>query len=367
LLGPDFVFETVLSASAAISTDGAIGGDLVLIGSGDPTLAIADLEELATAAVAAGLKSVSGRVIADARAFPEAGASDHWNWGDVGNAYGAGIYGLNIEHNRCTVRFNPGFAPGEPASFLGASIDLPGVQWTNLVGTGEEGSGDGVVIHSGPYSPLVTLRGTVPAGEPGFAVRGAIPDPPGVAAYLLDRALRARGVTLGAEPQTARITAAPEAPVRIAAHRSAPIRDFIPHLHAVSDNVEAQSLFLKMGGADAVRELWAKRGVEFAGLRLEDGSGLARASRIRPLDLARANHLTRRGPHGALFHESLSASRGGAVRSKGGAMSGVRADTGFFTREDGTELTYTIIANGLTKGADFWAFRDAVLDAVSSK
>jgi D-alanyl-D-alanine carboxypeptidase/D-alanyl-D-alanine-endopeptidase (penicillin-binding protein 4) len=310
---------------------------------------------------------VSGRVIADARAFPEAGASDHWNWGDVGNAYGAGIYGLNIEHNRFTVRFNPGAAVGEPAAFLGASLALPGVEWTNLVTTGEAGSGDGVVIHSGPYSPVVTLRGTVPAGDPRFAVRGAIPDPPAVAAFHLDRALRAKGVTLGAEPQTARVTAAPEAPVRIAAHQSPPIREIIPHLHAVSDNVEAQALFLKLGGTEAVRAHWQKRGVEFAGLRLEDGSGLARAARIRSLDLARIIHLTRRSTHGDLFRASLSSSHEGAVHSKGGAMSGVRADVGFFTIKDGEEVTFAIIANGLTKGADFWAFRDAVLEVISAE
>jgi D-alanyl-D-alanine carboxypeptidase len=47
-------------------------------------------------------------------------------------------------------------------------------------------------------------------------------------------------------------------------------------------------------------------------------------------------------------------------------MSGVRADVGFFTTANGDELTYAVIANGLARGADFRAFREAVLDSAAS-
>ena len=363
LLGPDLTFETTVAAAAEQTPEGVIQGDIVLIGSGDPTLSADDLESLAEAVAATGVKSISGRIIADASAFPEAGASDHWVWGDVGNGFGAGIYGLNIGHNRYAARFDPADELGQPAKFLGSTPELPGVSWTNLVTTGAAGSGDGVMIHSGPYAKTITLRGTVPAGEPGFTVNGAVPDPPALAAHFFDAALRKRGITIAAEAQTTRGMPPPRAPHRLASHKSKPISEIIPHLHAVSDNVEAQSLFLKMGGSDAVRQLWQKRGVTLSGLRMEDGSGLARATRIRPADLARVNFLARHGQTGELFHASLSSSRGGEVRSKGGAMSGVRADVGFLTTAEGKEFTYAVIANGLARGADFWGFRDAVLDA----
>jgi D-alanyl-D-alanine carboxypeptidase/D-alanyl-D-alanine-endopeptidase (penicillin-binding protein 4) len=365
-LGAEFAFETIVTAQAEVSSEGVLQGDLVLVGSGDPTLSAADLEKLADAVFATGLKTVSGGVIGDASAFPEAGASDHWNWGDVGNAFGAGVYGLNIDHNRYEARFESGAAVGDPARFLGSTPELPGVTWRSLVTTGPPGSGDGVMIHSGPYATTVTLRGTVPAGESEFTVGGAIPDPPALAALVFDRALRARGVTIAAEPKTTHGAATAPAVQQLASQRSAPLSKIVPHLHEVSDNVEAQALLLKLGGTRALREFWEGRGVRFAGLRLEDGSGLARASRIRPGDLARANYLARHGTAGEMFRESLSASRNGTVRSKTGAMSGVRAEVGFLTREDGTELTFAIIGNGLTQGAEFWTFRAAVLDVIAA-
>ena len=367
MLGSEFAFETIAAATSAVSAEGVVDGNLVLIGGGDPTLSSADLENLAEAVFTAGVKSITGGVIADASAFPEAAASDHWVWGDVGNAFGAGVFGLNVDHNRYEARFEPGANAGDPAAFLGASQELPGVTWTSFVTTGPPGSGDGVMIHSGPYASNITLRGTVPAGESGFTAGGSIPDPPALAAFLFDRSLRARGVSIGAAPRTTRGAAVETAPVRLAAHQSAPLKEIIPHLHEVSDNVEAQALFLKLGGAAALREFWETRGVRFAGVRIEDGSGLARASRIRPADLAHANFLARHSATGKTFFESLSQSRGGLVRSKTGAMSGVRAEVGFLSRESGSELTFAIIGNGLTSGANFWSFRDAVLDVLSTE
>ncbi|RYD39521.1 MAG: hypothetical protein EOP85_15790, partial [Verrucomicrobiaceae bacterium] len=156
----------------------------------------------------------------------------------------------------------------------------------------------------------------------------------------------------------------------LATHRSAPLPQIIDHLHRVSDNLESQCLFYMMGErkgfapAVALKQHWEGRGVEFSGLRLIDGSGLARAGMIRPLDLARINHLARRGVHGERFRQSLSVYLDGAVRSKLGAMSGVKTDVGFLTTSDGRELTYCLMANGLDTAVNFWPLREKLLRAV---
>jgi len=64
--------------------------------------------------------------------------------------------------------------------------------------TGPAGSGDQVVVYSQPYGRKVTLRGTVPAGEKGFTVGGAIPDPPALAVELLRARLEKAGVSFAA-------------------------------------------------------------------------------------------------------------------------------------------------------------------------
>jgi hypothetical protein len=79
--------------------------------------------------------------------------------------------------------------------------------------------------------------------------------------------------------------------------------------------------------AEVIREHWKARGLEFIGLRMEDGCGLARADFIRPFDLARLQLLAGKGPQGAAYKGSLLSRDG--LRWKGGAMSGIRTSTGY--------------------------------------
>jgi D-alanyl-D-alanine carboxypeptidase/D-alanyl-D-alanine-endopeptidase (penicillin-binding protein 4) len=368
LLGPDYRFETTLNGTAGFGEEGILEGNLVLTGSGDPTLSAADLETMAAEAVKAGLKQVSGMVLVDASVFPIRPANDHWNWGDIGNAYGAGAYGINVDHNRMMIRFTPGLKEGDRAPVAGTEPPVSGIQWTNHVATGPAGSGDRVVIYSEPYGRVVTLHGTVPAGEGEFAVSAAIPDPPALAAELVKAALVKAGVKVLEQGVSAQ-----GMPVALAVHRSATLPAMIEHLHRVSDNLEAQCLFLTMGrvrqadAATLLKSHWESRGVEFSGLRLIDGSGLARATMIRPVDLAKVNHLARRGAQGEVFRDSLKSYLGGAVRSKLGAMSGVRTEVGFLTLADGREFTFALMANGLDPALDFWPLRDRLLGELKEK
>lgn len=68
------------------------------------------------------MKRVQGRIIGDGSLFPGSLYDDFWNWGDIGNGYGSGVSGLNLEHNRTRVRFRAGMEAGARAT--GAS---PGV------------------------------------------------------------------------------------------------------------------------------------------------------------------------------------------------------------------------------------------------
>lgn len=362
ILGPDFRFTTTLKSTAPIEA-GVIRGDLVIVGGGDPMLAMADLQAWADELKTRGLSMITGRVRADARIFPGSLYGDFWNWGDIGNGYGSGVSGLNLNHNRYTLAFRAGESLGAPATLLGISVDVPDVDWSNEVTTGSKDSGDGVVIHGGEMTNVIHLRGTVPLGAEKFNVSGAAPDPARFATHCLTKMLAAQGIRIGktkidhAEPRH-----------ELLKHESPPLIDIVTSIHASSDNHETECVFrmlgLKAGKAPdvVIREHWRARGLDFTGLRMEDGCGLARADFIRPVDLARLQFLAGSGPQGARYKESLLTRDG--LRWKGGAMSGVRTCTGFVKGRSGVEHCYTLMINHHTDGKAASEFSRRMTDAM---
>jgi D-alanyl-D-alanine carboxypeptidase/D-alanyl-D-alanine-endopeptidase (penicillin-binding protein 4) len=198
-------------------------------------LAMADLQAWADELKKRGLRTLTGRIRGDARIFSGSLYGDFWNWGDIGNGYGSGVGGLNLNHNRYTLAIRAGETIGSPASLLGISVDVPDVDWRNEVTTGAKDSGDGVVIHGGEVTNVVHLRGTVPLGAEKFKVNGAVPDPVQFTTHHLAKMLAAQGIHIG----NAKTTDA-EAKLELLKHDSPPLLDIIKSIHATSDNHETE-------------------------------------------------------------------------------------------------------------------------------
>jgi serine-type D-Ala-D-Ala carboxypeptidase/endopeptidase (penicillin-binding protein 4) len=361
-LGPDFHFITELKSSAVIE-EGVIKGDLVVIGGGDPMLKMDDLKAWAVELKKRGLQRVTGGIRADTRFFSGSLYNDYWNWGDIGNGYGSGVSGLNLNHNRYIVMFRAGAAEGAPAELLGINLELPQTAWKNEVTTGPSDSGDGVVIHGGEIATAIHLRGTVPLGATRFQAKGAVPDPARFIEHHFRSLLAAEGIQV-----ESRSTGAGPAAHPLLKHESPALIDIIKSIHATSDNLETECVFRMLGlkqgkpPAEVIREHWKQRGLDLTGLRMEDGCGLARADFIRPLDLARLQYFAAVGPQGAAYKSSLLSE--GGLSWKGGAMSGVRSFTGYVKTKSGAEYFYALMMNHFTDGKAVSALSRQVMDAM---
>ncbi|MFT4550630.1 MAG: D-alanyl-D-alanine carboxypeptidase/D-alanyl-D-alanine-endopeptidase (penicillin-binding protein 4) [Verrucomicrobiales bacterium] len=351
ILGPDFRFETPLLADGPISETGELVGDLMMAGSGDPTLDTANLANWVVALREAGLKEISGGIVGDATYFPEEIAGEFWNWGDVGNGYGSPVAGLNLNRNRFKAVLRPADEAGAAAVLIDVSPAVPDVQWVTRV---RSGSVNDVMIYGGPRATQLVLRGSVKRGED-YEVMGAVPDPALFAASEFDRQLRAAGVGIGKPPSTVPFVQEAEPPrpgTTLLTHRSAPLSEIVRYINEVSDNHGAECLFRRLGehhrsyNADSlIFNHWSGRGLDLGSCRLVDGSGLGRANFITALDLTRLQHLARRGPQGDTYYESLNAYYEGAFHFKIGAMSRIRCYTGYVMGESGREFTFSLMFN----------------------
>ena len=98
-LGPDFHFHTTLESANPLESDGKLAGDLILVGRGDPDLsnrkfpfagkvehdgpAEKILAEMADAAIARGLKEITGDIVADDRLIPYDPYPAGWSIGNL--------------------------------------------------------------------------------------------------------------------------------------------------------------------------------------------------------------------------------------------------------------------------------------------
>jgi serine-type D-Ala-D-Ala carboxypeptidase/endopeptidase (penicillin-binding protein 4) len=113
----DYRFETTLLTTGSVS-QGRLFGDLVIVGSGDPSIGGrggGDLSAFVAAVKAAGFERIEGRIVGDDDALEEPRPQLSWAWDDLGYPTGALFGALNLGENRTAVTLSPGPEPGKPA------------------------------------------------------------------------------------------------------------------------------------------------------------------------------------------------------------------------------------------------------------
>jgi D-alanyl-D-alanine carboxypeptidase/D-alanyl-D-alanine-endopeptidase (penicillin-binding protein 4) len=85
-----------------------------------------------------------------------------WPWNDLGNYYGAGVWGINWRENQFDININGN-------EFKSFSYPLEGVNWLNDLKVG--GSSDQSLIFTAPHSDVALINGTLPAKRLRFPVR----------------------------------------------------------------------------------------------------------------------------------------------------------------------------------------------------
>ncbi|MEQ9570324.1 MAG: D-alanyl-D-alanine carboxypeptidase, partial [Longimicrobiales bacterium] len=131
-LGPDYRFRTTIEAVGEMGSTEILVGDLVVRGSGDPTLsaryhddAEQPLEALADRILETGLRRVRGDLVIDAAAWDSTRVEATWMWGDLPYGYAAVGGPFVLAEGRAEVEARAG-APGEPVTLRWWPVGDPG-------------------------------------------------------------------------------------------------------------------------------------------------------------------------------------------------------------------------------------------------
>jgi D-alanyl-D-alanine carboxypeptidase/D-alanyl-D-alanine-endopeptidase (penicillin-binding protein 4) len=378
-VGWAYSYETVLRATGPI-VNGVLQGDLVAVGSGDPTIEgrIGQGFQPWIAAVrAAGIRRVQGRVIGDDDRLEEPRPPMAWAWDDIGFPTGILFGALNAHENRMTVTVAPAATAGAPAV---ATVERHAMSrpFVSRVTTGPPASQEVVWPEQRPGDPYLTLVGSIPLrAKPALVLASAGNPTLWFATVLRDR-LQQAGIDVQGEAMD--IDDARPAPARtgttLYVHRSPPLSAILQPMLKNSVNLYAEAVLrlnAPRGGPatmdaalDGLRRRLASWGIAIDAQQLVDGSGVSRRSVVSAdamCAVLKRMHapaagspfvqaLPLAGVDGTLLERMRGTAAAGNARGKTGTMSNVRALAGYVTTRDGEPLAFAIIANNFEGGGD---------------
>ncbi len=370
--GENYQYETKLLYAGKIEKDGTLEGNLIIRGSGDPSLGSARygeknsveafLEKCVASAKREGITCIEGDIVVDASAFGSDCVPHTWSYNDLGNYYAAGVWGVNVNENSYKLSFQ---RKGKKIAGTTIQPPIPQLFFTNELELGAPDSGDQAYVFCAPYQSHAYIRGSIPRGKGNFSIRGSMPNAPLFLGVSLQKTLEDNGI----KSQRVHVEFDKQITGKsIFTHNGIPLKRIVKSAIQKSINLYCESFLKTLGSGDRAD------GIEFmeaelkkigaikteADIQLADGSGLSQRNYISAntqAEFLRKTYksnpsikelLARNGYDGTLKNKFVSKSLNGKIYGKSGSMGNVRAYTGILKTNSGKELAFSIMVNNYT-------------------
>lgn len=389
-LGSNYRYETKFFVNGPIQR-GTLRGDLIIVGSGDPSISGRYNPDLPTTAILhqwgkairdAGIRKIDGAIIGDDDCFDDKPWAGTWQLDYYQEWYAAESSGLAMNENCWDVTIVPGKAVGKKAT-IAPLLPTKYVTFRNeVVTTAPNGKPEDdleIEIQRPLDGNVVTLRGFIPQDHAPYKLWGSVHNGTLWTVTLLKEELERQGVrvTKGAldvddlpdkEKRLRR-----EAWRLIYTHVSPPLWQLVAIVNKPSQNFYADQLLKTLGyvkyrdgsfqaGERVVRELLSAAGIDTTSLRMVDGSGLSRQNLVEPRMTVGLLAFMNWQPEGRFYYDSLpiagvdgtlrkrmkGTAAEGRVHAKTGYIGRVRCLSGYATTKDKHTLAFSMMVNNYT-------------------
>lgn len=381
-LDPAFRYSTTLETSGEI-VEGVLHGDLVIRGTGDPTISgryedsmLSVMEALADSLRARGIRRIEGGIVADESHWDADYVRPDWEGYDLLWWYAAPVAALGFNDNAIDFRIAPG-AVGAPA-VITWQPETEFFTFVNRTTTAPSGSSSTLDFTRIPGTDTIVAYGRLAADRARHTEYFAVDDPARYTGTVFRETLVRSGIEVAERSvrvirgESAIRPGAGEADVRrvLITHRSVPLPQLIAPVLQTSQNWFAEQLLKTIGREVGNRGSWetgleAERrflidviGIDSAAFRLRDASGLSAGNLLTPTALVQILAYIDATPRMAPARDALPVSGartgslrlrlddlGGRVAAKTGSINNVDSLSGLLTTDSGRKVIFAVIAN----------------------
>jgi serine-type D-Ala-D-Ala carboxypeptidase/endopeptidase (penicillin-binding protein 4) len=366
-------FSTDVLRDGRVGADGILRGNLIIRGDGDPALskrfvnsAGGPMDVLAQLVANAGIRRVTGTLVADASAFDTQRIPEGWQTRYLQSGYAARISALSLNENLVTIVVRPGNGKTAASVTLDPATTLPLSSSVHTVA----GKGARIIART-TSAGVIEVKGSIGARAGQRSYQLVVEDPTAFAAGAFRRALRARGISIDG---TTTFAVTPRSAVKVTGLPSPSLSQMLDVMNGESINHYAELLFRDAGRHAApnavgsvesgnrllqqfmTRKVGAAPGAVFAA----DGSGLSILDHVTPRSLVQLLGYADHAPWSDAFHTSLpiagqsellrhrmrSTPAQGNLHAKTGTTNSVISLGGYVTSKNGEMLAFAFIYNG---------------------
>ena len=384
--GGDYRIVTPILATAAPDTTGALTGDLIVSGRGDPSWKArprrgdfwATFEPFVAAIKQAGVRQVSGDVVADTTYYRMPAYGAGWVIDDLNDDYGAEISAITLEENYIDLRVRPSAVAGRACEFE-LMHPFTGLVFRNHTITVEPGGARTIHLRRELGGNVVHVFGELPVGGVDEMLDVPVPRPANWFAACLKAALIRAGVSVEGKsrsvhwPEASPVT---HRAVKLGEITSPPLRELVTAFMKPSQNLETDLIFAHVGEATrgpdtpawrtseqcallALRDFLRRNALVADDVRFDEGSGLSRnnltsANATVALLTFMSQHreanayfdsLPIAGVDGTIRRRMRETAAEGNVRAKTGTLRWANALSGYVTSAAGERLVFSVMLN----------------------